>query len=81
MKNNPETSTPYSRAELTEAFNKVCNKDNWKLPIRAEIETNDQDRVHQAVIFFTGDVPNFKPVGNTTKLKVVADGYYAVCGA
>jgi hypothetical protein len=79
---NPETGTRYSRAELTAAFNRVANLRNWKMPIDTIIPGDDADVVEQAIIFFTGSVPQFRPhPDNSLYLIVKADGYYAVIGA
>lgn len=81
---NPETGTPYSRAQLIEAFQAVQNKSNWKHPIDATIApplsfTIDLDKLRDAVIFFTGSVPTFKKSDGW--LRVKAAGYYATIGS
>lgn len=82
---NPETGTKYSREELLDAFNMVCNKANWKMPIHGEmIDKRDIDITREAIIFFTGSVPTFtQPFNNGFESQVIvkAAGYYAVCGA
>lgn len=77
---NTETGTPYSREQLKEAFDLVCNKDNWKYPIKSECRADQRDIVLQAVIFYTGGAPTFTPIGNTDRFKVEGPGYYAICG-
>jgi Tfp pilus assembly PilM family ATPase len=44
----------YTREELSKAFDKVANPDNWKDEIEATIPASDFDIVNSAVIFFTG---------------------------
>lgn len=78
---NPETGTIYSRAELKAAFDLVCNKDNWKLPIKGRISTEKRDIVREAIIFYTGSVPTFTDSVLPGNLVVRAKGYYAAVGA
>jgi len=78
---NPETGTPWSRAELKAAFDLVANRSHWKNPIRRTVPAGtDLELVREAVIFYTGSVPEFstKPDGSTL---VVAIGYFAAVGA
>jgi hypothetical protein len=71
-----------SRGELAAAFNKVCNAENWKLPVKASVFANEQERamIAAAVGFFTGSVATFKALkgGN---YRVSAPGYYATIGS
>ena len=80
---NPETGTPWSRDELTEAFGLVSNPANWKLPVDATVRsmhgTVDVDLIREAVIFFTGSVPSMK--WTMKGLRVRAAGYYKTIGA
>lgn len=71
----------YSRDELLQAFNKVCNKDNWKLPIDAMIERSEEEIIREAVIYFTGCEPSFQHVPGSGKSRVTAVGYYNAVGA
>jgi hypothetical protein len=77
---NPETGTVYSRAELKAAFDKVCNSQNWKMPIDAVITEAERDVATQAVIFFAGCSPKFRGIG-PAKLRMTAVGYYKAVGA
>ena len=76
-----ETGTSYSREHLLTAFNTVCNKSNWKMPIDATIEGDDSDVVSQAIIYFAGCAPSFEPIHGTERLRVRAVGYYQAVGA
>lgn len=76
-----------TRGDLTDAFNLVCDKTNWKMPIDCEVvlQPGQIDAVHKAVIFFTGAPCEFDWLGKgeTDKFKwrVRAPGYYKTCGA
>jgi hypothetical protein len=82
---NSETGTIYSRAELTDAFNRVEDKTNWKNPIDTIITVgkNVDDELHvigESVVFFTGCRPTYTKLTATT-CRVKAAGYYATIGA
>jgi hypothetical protein len=76
-----------TRREMREAFDKVANQANWKMPINATIPIdNDFDLllVREAVIFFTGSVPEITVatyVRPRCKYRVRAAGYYQTIGA
>jgi hypothetical protein len=78
---------PVTRGELSEAFDYVANRDNWKLPIDATVDLGPASMamVREAVIFFTGSVPSFTAVGpevdRCARFRVRAAGYYAAVGA
>ena len=78
---NAETGTPYSDKQLHEAFDKVCDKSNWKNPIKGLCKPEDQDVVTEAIIYFTGSVPEFRKVKSTGMLRVTAAGYYLTIGS
>jgi hypothetical protein len=71
-----------SREELLAAFGKVEPLGNWKLPVNAvvELEEDELPMVNEAVIFFTGSVPKFLSKGGKT-YRVQAVGYYNAIGA
>lgn len=75
----------YTRKQFEEAFNRVCNKENWKMPIEAklpkETTTEELSMISEAVIFYTGSVPKFRNVPETKEIVVEAAGYYATIGA
>jgi hypothetical protein len=80
---NP-TKTP-EQIKYQPLFELVEDKTNWKNPINSLLDPMDlvelgatKDDLSQAVIFYTGSVPTIKRVGS--KYRVVAAGYYAVCG-
>lgn len=78
----------FTRAELRAAFDSVANSQNWKLPIAGGFRTaTDPTRsarqvacMREAVIFFTGSVPEIKHLGNYG-FSIKAAGYYAAVGA
>jgi hypothetical protein len=60
---------------MQDAFNLVCNPADWRAPIYdAVIDAADEDRVREAVIYFTATVPTFSPMKGG-KLRVNAVGY------
>lgn len=80
-----ETRTPENRKYLP-IFNLVSPKPNWKTAINTvvdpidlvEMSASKQDLV-DSIEFFTGSKAVITREGS--KYRVVADGYYAVCGA
>jgi hypothetical protein len=71
----------YSQEQLKEAFDKVCSKEHWKLPIDTTIDHNDMDLVQYSIVHFTGSVPTFTPIMGTKLMRVQACGYYIAVGA
>jgi len=67
-------------ARLKPLFDLVCDKKNWKNPIRATVDKNANIAgIKEAIIFYTGSVPT---ITETKKgYRVVADGYYLTIGA
>ena len=80
-----ETRTPENRKYLP-IFNLVSPKPNWKVAIDTtvnpidlvELNASKQDLV-DSIEFFTGSKAVITREGS--KYRVVAAGYYAVCGA
>lgn len=76
-----------TRGTLLKAFARVENRQNWKLAIDAVVDVaNDRDllTLREAVVFFTGSIPTFTPVGGALpgcRYRVTAIGYYAAVGA
>ena len=76
-----------TRGQLDEAFKRVQNPENWKMPISTSVDVNDWEKalLHEAIIFFTGSVPTW--IGRTgatlprCRYTVKAAGYYAAVGA
>jgi hypothetical protein len=74
--------------ELKDAFDRVADRTNWKLPIDATIRTtpsaNDSARevrlMREAIVFFTGSAPEFE-VMRPYVMRVTAAGYYAAVGS
>ena len=72
----------YSRGELSEAFDRIKDPKNWKMPIMKLIHKDEFDICDEACVFFTGSrlVPADSPDENGGVL-VSAAGYYATIGA
>lgn len=78
----------FSRGELKEAFDLVCDKENWKLPINTTLPVKDIQALNTilvAVEFFTGskasfEFDNFNEAG-VACFHVKAIGYYNAVGA
>ena len=69
------------RGTTLDAFNVVCNAENWVLPISktvaypVDVNKNDFQRmVAAAVVYFTGSVPTIKESYYGTTILVTADG-------
>lgn len=67
----------YTIADFRKAFDKVCNKDDWKSPFVAEIDEKDWDVTWRAVCYFFGEVPKSKPSPVKGKLLIASNGYQA----
>lgn len=76
-----DTFTTYPKEQLHEAFDKVCNPENWKLPIDATCTRADIDILSEAIVFFAGCRPTFEPIHGTDNYRVRAVGYYAAVGS
>lgn len=75
--------SPITRGEFKSAFDQVADKANWKNMVDAEADLADERAIYtmrQAVIFFTGSVPEIFPVA-PGRYRVMAAGYYEACGA
>lgn len=78
--------TGITRQRLLDLFNVVVDPEDWKNPIDAVIDLDpaDEQTLIQAVIFFTGSVPEIErhPFGGgDIETRVIADGYYRTIGA
>lgn len=74
----------FTIAYLRHAFDAVCDKENWKNPVNAEIEDNMISATLVAIEFFTGSKARLKFVGRkdgVNKFKVWALGYYQAVGS
>ena len=82
MKLTIDTKTRYPKEEMTEAFNRVCNKENWKNPIDTTIRATEKDLdvIHDAIVFFTGSMADIWKV-RKGMYRVQAAGYYLTIGA
>ena len=66
--------------ELTPFFNAVCDKTNWKLPIKATIRREDLAQTIRAIEWFAGSRTTVTDLGSD-QVCVEAPGYYADIGA
>ena len=75
---------PYEayQARMTKAFNKVCDQENWKMPVDAVVELTgpEVEEMREAIIHFTGSVPAFAMLADG-RCRVTAVGYYTAIGA
>jgi len=70
----------YTRTQLLAAFERITNKDNWKLPLHGTIKENEFDLVNDAAIFFAGSpLSILKRDGDMVEVHGL--GYYAYIGA
>lgn len=85
---------PVTRAELNDLFQKVQNRSNWKYPIEAVVELDDDEvaKLSYAIGFFAGSPSEFiscnSPVARGPVVTpgkqwymVTAPGYYVCVGA
>lgn len=73
--------TVRKQSELSKAFELVAPKENWKNPIDSLVETGaDAELIRDAVVHFTGSVPNII-TARSGRMRVQAAGYYATIGA
>lgn len=72
----------FTRRQLTEAFNRVENKENWKFPIDAVVTVNFEElnMIKAAVVFFTGGVAKSRR-RLAGVYHITAPGYYNSVGA
>lgn len=78
-----------SRAALSDAFNRVANQKNWKLPIDAVVEVDDGaelELILRSIVFFAGCRGEAAPVKarvgkGSMRYRIRAVGYYAAVGA
>lgn len=71
----------YTRKALKSTFDLVCNKENWKLPIDAEVDCANLTIVCTAIAFYVGCYPYVKWSGNGRYYQVTSPGYYQIIGA
>jgi hypothetical protein len=71
----------YNRSQLKEAFDKVCDVDNWKRPIDKIVSVQDLSVVCTAVAFFVGGYPEVNYTGSNSEYRIKSPGYYEICGA
>ena len=68
-------------AELERAFEKVHPKGHWKNPISAVVSAQDVEVCTDAVIYYTGTVPDVFATDDPDKMRLESIGYAAgPCG-
>jgi hypothetical protein len=73
---DPVRLTGFTHAKLTEAFERVCDRADWKAPIFAQIPATERRVVQQAIYWFTATVPVFATIPRDAEhLIVTATGY------
>lgn len=78
----PSGRPTYTDAELRAAFDKVKNRNNWKMPIRRTIDEADLDVTGEAIIYFAGCMMDAEPHPTRPgKWRIYAIGYYAAVGS
>jgi hypothetical protein len=70
----------YSVGELRRAFHLVANRENWKFPIDAVVDSQYVPVLQYAVEFMTGSKPTFTQKAPRLT-RVQAAGYYSAVGA
>lgn len=82
-----------TRAELSAAFDRVSNKENWKFDIDATIDSTPKEVnvIRSAITFFSGSNPTIiykKEIGKAAdgvswicRWHIKADGYYKTIGS
>lgn len=89
----PASKEPITLRQLHQAFDLVKPRPHWKDPIDRWVDLENErvpgvavqeqvDLITEAVTWFTGSVPEFfYAAGSTTRVRVLAAGYYAAVGA
>lgn len=67
----------YTREELKNVFDCLCDHDDWKRPIRASIHANLLPTALVAVEFFTATKAKIEGSDKNGRFIIVADGYRA----
>ena len=72
---------PVTRGELRAAFDLVADPTDWKNPINAVVDLDEQTKtiVHEAVRLFTGCTPKFTYL-STKRYRVTTAGFRARWG-
>jgi hypothetical protein len=76
----------FTRAELKDAFDRVCDLTNWKNPINrvliGTLSKRDRAAIECAVVFYAGCNASFAfTPGARPSTRVTAVGYYVAVGA
>ena len=74
----------YQQGKQTLNFKKVADPENWKLPTEyLAVDTAEEaDAIREAVIHFTGSVPDIQFKDHANRYLIYpATGYYAEIGA
>lgn len=70
----------YTRKQLSDAFDKIADPSNWKMPILKLIHKDEFDISNEACIFFTGSPLNDAGIDENDCMLVSAAGYYNTIG-
>jgi hypothetical protein len=65
----------WTRRELKNAFDKVCDPGDWKAPIHARVMRKDIDVTLAAIAFFTGTSGGVTDVAGRPDVYIESDGY------
>jgi hypothetical protein len=77
-----EASTDADQELRVAIFNRIANRENWKMPIAAWIDRADFTDCYEAAVWFTGGgIQIAQHAENTDRVLVVGNGYYANIGA
>ncbi len=71
----------HSHEELKAAFDKICDKDNWKMPLRGVVEESELGLVEEAAIYFAGSPLHIVKKMDDGKVMVAGAGYYECIGS
>jgi hypothetical protein len=74
-----DSDLPYTAWEYHCAFDSVANKENWKLPLCAIIDTKDRQIIGRSILNATATPANFDSVDDGI-LEVSSEGYYVGTG-
>jgi hypothetical protein len=75
-----DASSDAAQAARVEIFNRIANRENWKMPIAAWIDAADFAECSEAAVWFTGASLKIE-ARQGERILVTAPGYYATIGA
>ena len=74
------TSQGFTRGQLKDAFDRICDQDNWKMPFHCIVSGWDIELYNEACMFFTGarlEIIDY----SSSDYKCYCKGYYNAVGA